>query len=278
MIILKVVTRRDYPFVQIDKRILDDPRLSWRAKGIFIYLFSRPDGWKVIITDLCNRSTDGETSVWSALRELRGAGYYQIKPIRNAKGQLTDRQMVIQEKPLTQIPGNPSWGNPESGEPPVCTNNDRDTTYHSVQRKNCRRKGSRCSPRLPSTMHGFFSLADEVDPFVIKACTILEDYVRSSRRLNGKRINLRSWCDQMRLLLADLDGDKARLKKVLKPFIALPHTSFTPQVQCAESFRKKFLRIEDWASQQTSTAPQYVAPQYEVFHLGRVKEGEEDGA
>lgn len=66
------------PFARIPRTLLDDPGLSWGAKGILSYILSKPDGWKVRVGDLLNRATDGKHSVRAALLELRRAGYAKL--------------------------------------------------------------------------------------------------------------------------------------------------------------------------------------------------------
>jgi hypothetical protein len=67
--------------------MFEDNRISYKAKGLLGYMLSRPDNWKIVMQDLINRSTDGETSVKSAIKELKNAGYLSIKRLRNEKGE-----------------------------------------------------------------------------------------------------------------------------------------------------------------------------------------------
>lgn len=80
------VQKRPNNFVMIDKGFLENPNLSWKAKGILAYLLSKPNNWKVITRDLVNRSTDGKAAVYSGLKELKEYGYYIKCPIRNEEG------------------------------------------------------------------------------------------------------------------------------------------------------------------------------------------------
>jgi hypothetical protein len=69
-------------FVQVRNTMLEDNRLSWKAKGLLAYLVSRPDGWVVRMSDLTNRSTDGEKSIRAATKELREFGYLVFHKIK----------------------------------------------------------------------------------------------------------------------------------------------------------------------------------------------------
>ena len=93
------IKKRENPYVQIDKRIYDDASLSWKAKGVLSYLLSKPDNWTIRVTDIIKKSTDGRDSVYSALRELRKAGYLLKAPIRDEKGKITEWIEELYEEP-----------------------------------------------------------------------------------------------------------------------------------------------------------------------------------
>lgn len=94
------IKKRDCPFVQIDKAIFEEPRLSWKAKGLLGYLLSRPDDWRVILADLVKRSRDGKGAVQSAMKELAAAGYARRRKIRAVGGKLAGETWFIFEEPL----------------------------------------------------------------------------------------------------------------------------------------------------------------------------------
>lgn len=73
--IFRTVKNKDNPYVMIDRRPIDNRDLSFKAKGILVYLMSRPDGWEVSVADLVKRSTDGEAAIRSGLKELRNVGH-----------------------------------------------------------------------------------------------------------------------------------------------------------------------------------------------------------
>ena len=94
------VRKRPHNFVMMDKTFLEDDRLSYKAKGILAYLLSKPDNWKVIVGNLVNHSTDGKSSVYAGLKELKECGYYEKKPIRNGEGtRITRWESTVYEIP-----------------------------------------------------------------------------------------------------------------------------------------------------------------------------------
>ena len=98
MPILKI-SKRDRPFLMMDKRPLSDTRLSWKAKGLLAYLLSKPDDWEVWVNDLTKHSTDGEHAVRSAIQELRDAGYISYERVRQEDGTLGPSSYLVKELP-----------------------------------------------------------------------------------------------------------------------------------------------------------------------------------
>lgn len=109
------IERRTTPFALIDKGVIEDTRLSWKAKGLMAYFLSRPESWKIITEDILNRSTDGRESVLAGMAELRLHGYAHLKTTRDEKGQVSGKHWVIYEVPTEPdsetIP--PKTGKPE---------------------------------------------------------------------------------------------------------------------------------------------------------------------
>lgn len=93
------ISKRENPYAQIDKRVLEDNRLSWRAKGILAYLLSKPSGWKVNVKDIWNNGAEGRNAVQDCLVELQKIGYAELKTVTGEHGKLSGSQWVISEEP-----------------------------------------------------------------------------------------------------------------------------------------------------------------------------------
>lgn len=83
--------RPESNFYILDKRISQDKRLSWGARGLLIYLLGKPDNWRVSVTDLVNQTseaarTSGRDAVYGLLKELQDAGYVRVEQPRKDDG------------------------------------------------------------------------------------------------------------------------------------------------------------------------------------------------
>lgn len=103
MTIFRANHDKQNPYVILDKKIINNPNLSFKAKGILTYLLSKPPGWQVRISDIQKHSTDGRESIISGLRELENAGYFSRVQKRDQSGRFTKSKTDIYEDPGLQV-------------------------------------------------------------------------------------------------------------------------------------------------------------------------------
>lgn len=76
-----------------------DKSISLKAKGLLSLMLSLPDEWDYSVVGLASLSSDGETSVRTAVKELEDHNYLKRTPIRE-NGRIIDWEYDIYEKPL----------------------------------------------------------------------------------------------------------------------------------------------------------------------------------
>ena len=77
MTLFRTTHDKKNPFTIINNHITTDCTLSYKAKGIWLYAFSKPDDWNFYMSDIMKQSKDGKDSVRAGLKELEEAGYLQ---------------------------------------------------------------------------------------------------------------------------------------------------------------------------------------------------------
>lgn len=92
--------QRDYTVM--NNTFLRDDKLSWKAKGLFAYILSLPEDWKIYLNELQTHATDGETSLRSAIKELTDNGYIVQKRLKDDKGRWASYAYQIIENPLVE--------------------------------------------------------------------------------------------------------------------------------------------------------------------------------
>jgi hypothetical protein len=75
---------------------IQDPSLSWAAKGLLAYLLSLPEKWEVHLTELFTRSADGRRPTQAAMDELITAGYVSKEQGKNKR---RDTKYTVFETP-----------------------------------------------------------------------------------------------------------------------------------------------------------------------------------
>ena len=61
---------KDNPYVILNKKTLEIPTLSWEAKGLWSFLLSKPDHWRVSVVHLTKYFPGGKTRIYRILKEL----------------------------------------------------------------------------------------------------------------------------------------------------------------------------------------------------------------
>lgn len=86
-------------FVTVHKDFIHDSNISWKAKGILLYLLSRPDDWQIYETELEQHSIDGLSRLKSGIKELEEIGYIQRNRKRDKSGRLNGYEYLVYEQP-----------------------------------------------------------------------------------------------------------------------------------------------------------------------------------
>lgn len=93
--------RKTEKFTIVSNTIIEDTRLSFKARGVLIYILSKPDNWVVRVEQIAKANGCGRDSLQSALREIEAAGYLTRTKTRNPQGQWVHVQ-TISEIPVLE--------------------------------------------------------------------------------------------------------------------------------------------------------------------------------
>lgn len=91
-------------YVNIDQQLIRDESLSWKARGIFMYLWSQTDEWDFYAKEVAKHATDGLDALNSGLEELEQRGYLSRKRKRDKEGRLKGTDWILHEKPKKVSP------------------------------------------------------------------------------------------------------------------------------------------------------------------------------
>lgn len=100
-------------FVTVHKNFIHDNNLTFKAKGILLYLLSRPDDWQIYESEILKHTKDGKDSLKSGIKELEEVGYVARTRKRNDKGHLNGYEYLVYEYPIQN--GNSYLGKTDNG-------------------------------------------------------------------------------------------------------------------------------------------------------------------
>lgn len=90
-------------FTTVDNTVLNDESVSWKAKGLFTYLWSKPDNWTYSVKEVSKHAKDGRDSTSDGVQELEDHGYLKREQI-NEKGSFGSSVWTLSEKPIFKKP------------------------------------------------------------------------------------------------------------------------------------------------------------------------------
>jgi hypothetical protein len=91
-------------WVTIDQRTIEDSRLPWAARGLLVYLLSKPDDWQVRVKDLQKRGDLGRDGIYKLLAVLRRFHYLRYEKKRDRDGRVRGGSYAVYEVPYTDWP------------------------------------------------------------------------------------------------------------------------------------------------------------------------------
>ncbi len=118
-------------FTLVPNNIINDKTISLKAKGIYLFLVSKPDNWHFSVDRISSQNSDGEASVKSALKELENKRFLKRVQV-NKRGIFGENYYIVYDEPYPldenrlTVPSdeNPLADNPSAENQPTLVNTD----------------------------------------------------------------------------------------------------------------------------------------------------------
>ena len=98
----RIIKKYTNKFTVINNNVIQDERLSWKARGIFAYLWSKPDDWDFYETEVAKHAPDGRNSLRTGLKELEKLGYLKRTRLR-VDGHLSGSAWLLTDNPKLNV-------------------------------------------------------------------------------------------------------------------------------------------------------------------------------
>ena len=87
-------------FVTTSAQVAQDKRLSWKARGIFLYLASMSDGWNFYVDEIAKHAPQGKRALQNGLKELEEYGYLKRVRTHKPNGDLSSLKWELHYEPV----------------------------------------------------------------------------------------------------------------------------------------------------------------------------------
>lgn len=84
-------------YTNTSNKVIRDERLTWKARGIFNYLWSQADNWQFYVAEIANHAKDGVKSTRSGLDELEKYGYLKRINRHNQTGSFDGMDWILSD-------------------------------------------------------------------------------------------------------------------------------------------------------------------------------------
>lgn len=167
-------TRRD-PFVRIERTVMEDAGLSFKAKALYGYLLDKGEvpGWATDVERICTVTADGAYAIRAALVELEAAGYLVRTDAgaggrgRRAEWHIYDEAKPAENREVSQPrliaeTATDARGNRDAT--PTHRESNKKTEKEGARARSARKSGAAPKPNEPRTIEDARALliADEV--------------------------------------------------------------------------------------------------------------------
>lgn len=99
----RLIKRTQNNYTNVSNQVIRDERLSWKARGIFVYLWSQADNWQFYVSEVAKHATDGRESLQNGLKELEEFGYLKrINRQENKSGRFSGMDWILSDIPNQQ--------------------------------------------------------------------------------------------------------------------------------------------------------------------------------
>lgn len=109
--------------------ILNKCDLSLRAKGLYGFLQSKPDGWRFSVDRITANNKEGKSAIRVALNELECIGVLRREALKNSEGRWDGYDYILSEKPLSE---NRTTGKPTTDIGNTLSKTENSNTYKVI--------------------------------------------------------------------------------------------------------------------------------------------------
>lgn len=120
-------------YATIPNSILNCKDISFRAKGIWAYIYSKPDGWNFSIKNIANQNKEGREAIKNAIKELETQHLLKRTKFQNELGYWDVEYLLLEHNVGKSCDGKPVTGKPVTGKP--ANNSNKELSKKDIVKK-----------------------------------------------------------------------------------------------------------------------------------------------
>lgn len=211
---VKRIKRRGYTIT--DNQLIKDGRLSWKARGIFQYLWSMPNDWNFYVDEVAKHSKDGIGALQSGLSELEKYGYLERK-MTKSEGKFNGMSWKLSDTGDFTVKAVS-----RSTEIPVDTKTRRTENYSLLNKNNTKEKETLSKKNTKDNMSSSHSTTahEIIDYLNSKIGTHYRATSRKTQSLITARMNEGATVDDFKTVIDNKVaewGNDSKMSKYLRP-------------------------------------------------------------
>ena len=266
------IRKRDPGYTQVCNDIINETGLSWKAKGILIYLLSKPDGWTVRENDIVKHSADGLKATKAGIKELINRGYMFRRKIRDDKGKYRGWETIVCEVPFTEMPfSDVGFSDVRLSDVRKSHHTNTDKSNTDDKNTNITTMSSSCDPhKIQTKKECFPAVTGQEAETIVDAVIEIQYALGGVRNRNGLRKHLTKMLEGGNLLVPDRwdeyirereqaiekanrekterqqeEDEKIKARQAVEAFDALPASEQEKYIEVARTTTEKHLDVSD---------------------------------
>ena len=251
---VRLIKKDNGNYTNTNNQLVRDDDLTWKARGIFNYLWSQANEWQFYVKEIASHSKDGEKALQSGLQELEEHGYLKRVNRHSKNGSFDGLDWILDDTGRLNRQAQNSANGEMEPKPPKNRQNTPDVK--------CAQRETRPAQNLPlrnnnnknyqykeiTSKRNNGSASAEQPDYKKEFETLWEHYPKGKKQ--GKQLALRSYT-RWRKSHKDNTFDKAKLQ--LKKYLNYIKTQHV-QTQYIKAAKTWFGNIDDEYDQSAKPA------------------------
>lgn len=218
-------------FGTIPNEILNSKLLSFKAKGLYGYIQSKPDDWAFSEKRISEQTGEGITSVKSGLAELESCGLLVREKYQDEKGYW--RILYILYSEIAE----------NTAENPTSENRTQENLYNNSKQEQSNRDLVNTKSLFVATKKVATNSDKNKKYFPI--ALELENIITSKKNIKVSKQKLNGWANSIRLLCENDGVPIDRITDALSWYEIHQDDEYVPVIESGSSLRQKFIKLEN---------------------------------